>query len=74
MNPGGLKPGTWIFLRSAGRTWAAIGYPATGAAASNLRTEITVARSEGSTWQEIADAALLAVETVKQLAKKEVAA
>jgi hypothetical protein len=69
-----LKPATWLFLRSAGRTWQATGYPATGAAASNLRTEIAVARSEGSTWQEIADAALLAVGTVKELAATEVTA
>jgi hypothetical protein len=77
-----MRPETWIFLRSAGRAWQAAGYPkdaegapATGAAASNMRTEITAARSEGSAWQEIADAALLAVGTVKELAAtKEVVA
>jgi uncharacterized protein YdbL (DUF1318 family) len=70
-----MNSNTWIFLRSTGTTWQRIGSTATDSAPlSNLRTEIAAARSEGAEWQEIADAALLAVETVKQLATKEVAA
>jgi len=75
-----LRPATWIFLRSAGSRWTvahtatAAGRPMDPAAASNLRTEIQHARSEGAGWQDIADAALLAVETIKQLATKEATA
>jgi hypothetical protein len=69
-----MRPATWIFLRSDGRTWQAIGSPQSGAAHSNLRTEITAALSEGSTLQEIADAALLAVETIEKFSATEAAA
>lgn len=70
-----MSPSTWIFLRSAGSAWAATGHSMAGSAAlSNLRTEIQHALSEGATWEAIADATLLAVETVKQLATKEATA
>lgn len=69
-----MKPATWIFLRSAGRTWRATGCQPTGAAASNLRTEIAAAVSEGSTLEHIADAALLAVETIENFSATEATA
>jgi len=62
-----MTPSTWIFLRGAGRRFRAY-QPIDGAdyaAAGNLRLEIAAALNEGCSWQEIADAALLPVATVR---------
>jgi len=58
-----MKPATWIFLRNAGRWYRQWQDDST---TSNLRTEISAALSEGCSWQEIADAALLPVATVRR--------
>ena len=58
-----MNPSTWIFLRGAGRRMT---HAVSDAAISNLQLEINNALEEGNTWQEIADAALLPVGTVRR--------
>jgi hypothetical protein len=58
-----LKPSTWIFLRGAGRRLV---HASDDVAISNLILEIGHARAEGATWDQIADAALLPVATVRR--------
>lgn len=58
-----MHPATWILLRGAGRHLL---HAADGAAISNLQLEIGHARAEGATWNQIADAALLPVATVRR--------
>ena len=61
-----MKPNTWLFLRSAGRAWAAIGHRTPSAPATGLLLEIGYARAEGATWEQIAEASTLDVATVRK--------
>jgi hypothetical protein len=65
-----VEDSTWNHMRSHGRSWIAQGYHPRSKTIDTLRRLFSAARREGATWQEIADASMLSLSTVRKYSKE----
>lgn len=66
-----MTDSTWNHLRSHGRSWIAQGHHPRSGTVQILRMLIARARNQGATWQEVADASMLSLSTVRKYGKQE---